>query len=293
MLSEHGAKIAPSTYYAAKTRPPSARTVRDGELVTQIHAVFADRGKGRSLAGARKVWHLLKREDVRVARCTVERLMRQEGLRGVVRGKRFVTTRRDESAQRPPDLVKREFTAERPNQLWVVDFTYVPTWSGMCFTAFVSDVYSRRLVGWRTAASMPTELPLDALEMALWVRQRAGHNVDGLVHHSDAGSQYTSIRYSTRLIDAGAVASIGTVGDSYDNAMAESVIGLYKNECIKIDGPFRTVEELELATLSWVHWFNEQRLHSSLAYATPAEHEQAFYRENTSRQHPLSGLLTV
>ncbi len=130
VLSEHGAKIAPSTYYAAKTRPPSARTVRDGELVTQIHAVFADRGKGRSLAGARKVWHLLKREDVRVARCTVERLMRQEGLRGVVRGKRFVTTRRDESAQRPPDLVKREFTAERPNQLWVVDFTYVPTWSG-------------------------------------------------------------------------------------------------------------------------------------------------------------------
>ena len=171
--------------------------------------------------------------------------------------------------------------------------TYVPTWSGMCFTAFVSDVYSRRLVGWRTAASMPTELPLDALEMALWVRQRAGQDVDGVVHHSDAGSQYTSIRYSTRLVDAGALASIGTVGDSYDNAMAESVIGLYKTECIKIDGPFKTVDELELATLSWVHWFNENRLHSSLNYATPTEHEQSYYRENNPRQQPLSGELTV
>jgi len=293
VLSEHGAKIAPSTYYAAKSRPPSARAVSDAQLVSQIHAVFAARDKGRGVAGARKVWHLLKRDDVVVARCTVERLMRQEGLRGVVRGKKFITTRRDDKAQRPPDLVNREFTADRPNRLWVVDFTYVPTWSGMCFTAFVSDVYSRRLVGWRTAASMPTELPLDALEMALWVRQRAGQDVDGVVHHSDAGSQYTSIRYSTRLVDAGAVASIGTVGDSYDNAMAESVIGLYKNECVKIDGPFRTVEELELATLSWVHWFNEQRLHSLLAYATPTEHEQAYYRENTPRQQTLSGLLTV
>jgi len=293
VLSEHGVKIAPSTYYAAKNRALSARSVRDGELVTLIHAVFADRTKGRGVAGVRKVWHLLKRDGVQVARCTVERLMRQEGLRGVVRGKKFVTTRRDESAARPPDLVKREFTADRPNRLWVVDFTYVPTWSGMCFTAFVSDVYSRRLVGWRTAASMPTELPLDALEMALWVRQRAGHDVDGVVHHSDAGSQYTSIRYSTRLVDAGALASIGTVGDSYDNAMAESVIGLYKNECVKIDGPFKTVDELELATLSWVHWFNEQRLHSSLHYATPAEHEQTYYRENNPRQQLLPGQLTV
>lgn len=293
VLSEHGVKIAPSSYYAAKTRPVSARAVRDGELVTQIHAVFAARDKGRGVAGVRKVWHLLQRDDVQVARCTVERLMRREGLRGVVRGKKVVTTRRDDTASRPADLVNRVFTAARPNQLWVVDFTYVPTWSGMCFTAFVSDVYSRRLVGWRTAASMPTELPLDALEMALWVRQRAGQHVDGLVHHSDAGSQYTSIRYSTRLADAGALASIGTVGDSYDNAMAESVIGLYKNECVKIDGPFKTVDELELATLSWVHWFNEQRLHSSLNYATPAEHEQAYYRDNNPRQQPLSGQLTV
>lgn len=215
VLSEHGVKIAPSSYYAAKSRPPSARAVRDAELVTVIHAEFAARDKGRGVAGGRKIWHLLKRQDVAVARCTVERLMRQEGLRGMVRGKRVITTRRDETAARPPDLVNREFTADRPNRLWVVDFTYVPTWSGMCFTAFVSDVYSRRLVGWRTASSMPTELPLDALEMALWVRQRAGQDLDGLVHHSDAGSQYTSIRYSTRLLDAGALASIGTVGDSY------------------------------------------------------------------------------
>jgi putative transposase len=293
VLSEHGVKIAPSSYYAIKSRPASPRAVRDAELVTRIHAVFADRDKGRGVAGVRKVWHLLKREDVRVARCTVERLMRREGLRGVVRGRRFVTTRPDASAVRPPDLVKRGFTADEPNRLWVVDFTYVPTWSGMCFTAFVSDVYSRRLVGWRTAASMPTQLPLDALEMALWVRQRAGQDVDGVVHHSDAGSQYTSIRYSTRLADAGAVASIGTVGDSYDNAMAESVIGLYKNECVKIDGPFRTVDELELATLSWVHWFNEQRLHSSIGYTPPTEYEQVYYRENNPRQQPLSGQLTV
>lgn len=293
VLSEHGCGIAPSSYYAAKRRAPSARAVRDAELVPLIHDVFTAREKGRGVAGVRKVWHLLRREDVRVARCTVERLMRQEGLRGVVRGKKIVTTRPDATAPRPPDLVQRDFTAERPNQLWVVDFTYVPTWSGMCFTAFVSDVYSRRLVGWRTASSMPTELPLDALEMALWVRERAGHDIDGLVHHSDAGSQYTSIRYSTRLIDAGAIASIGTVGDSYDNAMAESVIGLYKNECIKIDGPFKTVDELELATLSWVHWFNEQRLHSSLDYATPAEYEQLYYRHNNPRQQQLSGQLTV
>jgi putative transposase len=293
VLSEHGCPIAPSTYYAARSRPASRRAVRDADLVPRIHAVFAARDKGRGVAGVRKVWHLLTREDVEVARCTVERLMRQEGLRGVVRGKKVITTRRDETATRPPDLVNREFTATGPNELWVVDFTYVPTWSGMCFTAFVSDVYSRRLVGWRTASSMPTELPLDALEMALWVRQRAGQDVDGVVHHSDAGSQYTSIRYSTRLLDAGALASIGTVGDSYDNAMAESVIGLYKTECVKIDGPFKTVDELELATLSWVHWFNENRLHSSLNYVTPAEHEQTYYRENNSRQQTLSGELTV
>ena len=193
VLTEHGCKIAPSTYYAHKTRPRSARAVRDAELVALIREVFFDRAKGRGVSGARKIWRLLRRDGVQVARCTVERLMRQEGLQGAVRGrKKVVTTRSDEAAARPPDLVNREFTATRPNQLWVVDFTYCPTWSGMGFTAFVTDVYSRRIVGWRTAARMPTELPLDALEMALWVRERAGQPAGkGLVHHSDAGSQYT------------------------------------------------------------------------------------------------------
>jgi len=189
VLTEHGVQVAPRTYYAAKTRPPSKRAVRDVELLEAIRAVHADRAKGRGVAGYRKVWHLLKRDDVDVARCTVARLMRADGLRGAVRGRRFRTTIPDGTAARPADLVRREFTAAEPNRLWCVDFTYVPTWSGMCFTAFVTDVFSRRIVGWRTADRMPTELPLDALEMALWVRDRAGQDVTGVVHHSDAGSQ--------------------------------------------------------------------------------------------------------
>ena len=293
VLGEHGVKIAPRTYYAAKTRPPSKRAVRDAELLEAIRAVHADRAKGRGVAGYRKVWHLLKRDDVDVARCTVARLMRADGLRGAVRGRRFRTTIPDGTAARPADLVRREFTAAEPNRLWCVDFTYVPTWSGMCFTAFVTDVFSRRIVGWRTADRMPTELPLDALEMALWVRDRAGQDVTGVVHHSDAGSQYVAFRYTERLADAGALASIGTVGDSYDNALAESLIGLYKTECVRLDGPFRTVDELELATLSWVHWYNEQRLHSALGYVPPTEYEQAYYRQINPRPQPLSGQLAV
>lgn len=195
----------------------------------------------------------------------------------------------DQGADRPADHVKREFTATCPNELWVVDFTYVPTWSGMCFTAFVTDVYSRRIVGWRTHHRMPTELPLDALEMALWVRECAGQPVDGVVHHSDAGSQYTAIRYADRLTEVGAIASIGTVGDSYDNAMAESIIGLYKAECVQLDGPFRTVDELELATLDWVHYYNEYRLHSAIGYLTPIEYEQLYYRQINPRPQPQPG----
>ena len=282
VLSEHGVKIAPSTYYAAKTRPPSARAIRDEAVLAEIRRVYADRSLGRGLAGARKVYHLLRRgggvDGLDVPRCQVERLMRGAGLQGVRRGRKPVTTTRpDPAAVRAPDLVNRDFSAERPNRLWLVDFTYVPTWSGMCFTAFVSDACSRRIVGWRTAASMPTQLPLDALEMALWTRQRAGQDVDGVIHHSDAGAQYTAIRYTSRLTDAGAVASIGTVGDSYDNAEAESLIGLYKAECVRPDGPFRGLDDLELATLSWVHWFNHNRLHSSIGYATPVEYEAAYH----------------
>ena len=221
VLAEHGVQVAPSTYYAARGRAPSTRARRDQRVLDEIRRVWHDRRIGRRLYGARKVWHQLRREgvlvdDQPVARCTVERLMRLEGLVGARRGRRVVTTRPDKAADRPADLVKRDFTAKAPNRLWIVDFTYVATWSGMCFTAFVTDVYSRRIVGWRVKASMPTELPLDALEMALWARQRTGQDVVGLVHHSDAGSQYTAITYTDRLSDAGAVASIGTVGDSYD-----------------------------------------------------------------------------
>lgn len=289
VLTEHGVPIAPSTYYAAVSRPPSLRALSDAAVWERIEAIQADRSKGRGVAGYRKMWHLLRRDGVEVARCTVARLMRAHGMKGVVRGRKFITTKPDPAASRPPDLVKRDFTAPGPNRLWIVDFTYVPTWAGMGFTAFVTDAYSRRVVGWRTHHHMPTQLPLDALEMALWVRQRAGHDTTGVIHHSDAGSQYTAIRYADRLHEMGAVASIGTVGDSYDNAMAESIIGLYKTECVKLDGPFKTVDELELATLMWVDWYNTGRLHSALGYTTPIEHEDAYYAQFNPRDQQVPG----
>jgi putative transposase len=204
VLTKHGVKIAPSTFYAATSRAPSARSVRDAQLLEVIRVVHADRTKGRGVAGYRKMWHLLRRDGHQVARCTVERLMRRDGLRGATRGRTFKTTMADPAAARPADLVKRDFTAPAPNRLWVVDFTYVPTWAGVCFTAFVTDVYSRRIVGWRTANRMPTELPLDALEMALWVRSRAGQDVTGVVHHSDAGSQ-GGFQWSSQHLDDGGV----------------------------------------------------------------------------------------
>ena len=299
VLSEHGVPIAPNSYYAHKVRPPSARAGRDARVLSEIVRVFTGPTLGRGLYGVRKVHAQLAREGgvdgVAVSRRQVERLMRSAGLQGARRGKAFKTTRPDTSAPRPSDLVQRRFTAPEPNRLWVVDFTYVATWSGTAFTAFVSDVFSRRIVGWRTAAAMPTSLPLDALEMALWTREREGHThagrLDGLVHHSDAGSQYTSIRYSDRLADAGAVASIGSVGDSYDNAQAESLIGLYKLECVRHEGPWRGVDDLELATLNWVHWFNEHRLHSSIGNVPPVEFETEYYRQINPRPQPRPGEL--
>jgi putative transposase len=298
-LRAEGIAVAPSGYYAHKQRQPSRRALSDAALAETIEATFWGRDKGRGVYGARKMLAQLRRDGVTglegrpVARCTVERLMRELGLRGVRRGQPVITTRPDRQSERAPDLVERDFHAEAPNRLWVVDLTYVPVWTGTVFTAFVSDVYSRRIVGWRCATSMPTELPLDALEMALWTRERAGHTtegrLDGLVHHSDAGSQYCAIRYGNRLAEAGAVASIGSIGDSYDNALAESVIGLYKSECVRRDGPIRTVEDLELATASWVHWFNTRRLHTGIGNVPPVEYEQSYYAHQSAREDPISG----
>jgi putative transposase len=269
-------QFAPSTYYAAKNRPPSARAVRDEELLIEIRRVWKE---NYEVYGARKVWRQLNREGIAVARCTVERLMRAEGLVGALRGGgRPRTTRADPHAERPADLVERQFTADRPNALWVADITYVPTWSGMVYVAFVTDVFSRRIVGWRLDTSMRTDLPLDALEMAIWGRN--GGPLDGLVHHSDRGSQYTSIRYTERLIEAGATPSVGSVGDSYDNALAESVNGLYKTELINSKGPWRTRDDVELATFEWVDWYNHRRIHSSCQNMPPVEYESAFHEKN-------------
>jgi putative transposase len=264
--------IAPSTYYAAKTRPQSARARCDDELKTRIRRVFAT---NRSVYGARKIWRQLHRDGTSVARCTVERLMGELGIAGVVRGKPRRITMPDESAARPADLVDRQFAAARPNRLWVVDITYVRTWSGFAYAAFVIDVYSRMIVGWQVTNHLRTDLALDALEQAIWARNE---RLDGLVHHSDRGTQYLSIRYTERLADEGAVASVGSRGDSYDNAVAESTIGLYKTELIRRRGPWRGVEDLELATLDYVHWFNHQRLHGATDNVPPAEFEAAYYR---------------
>jgi putative transposase len=283
VLTEHGCQIAPSSYWAARKRPPCDRVVRDGELMVAIRRVH---GENYGVYGARKVWRQLNREGIAVARCTVERLMRQVGLEGAVRGARTRTTRPDPAAPRPEDLVERQFAAQRPNQLWVVDFTYVPTWSGFVYVAFCIDVFSRMITGWRASRSMKTDLVLDALEMGIWQRQRGGHSIQGLVHHSDAGSQYTSIRYTERLGEAGLRPSIGSVGDSYDNAMAETIIGLFKTELIRRHGPWRGLDAVEIATLEWVDWFNNRRLFEAIGNIPPAEAETAYYATITPSENP-------
>jgi transposase InsO family protein len=269
--------IAPSVYYEAKARQadPSllpARSRRDAELVGEIERVHE---ANFQVYGARKVWRQLRRENVVAARCTVERLMRRMGLQGVVRGRRCRTTIADDSAALPGDLVKRDFRAERPNQLWVADFTYVATWSGFVYTAFVIDVFARRIIGWRVARSMRTELVLDALEQAIWSRCPS----TGVIHHSDHGSQYLSIRYSERLTEIGVEPSTGTVGDSYDNALAETIIGLYKAEVIYHRGPWRNLEAVEYATLEWVDWFNNRRLLEPIGNVPPAELEMKYLQQ--------------
>jgi putative transposase len=265
--------IAPSTYYVAKNRLPSARALRDEELKAEISRVHAEHF---GVYGARKVWRQLHREGIAVARCTVERLMGELHLQGVRRGKTRRTTTPDATAPRPADLVERDFSAARPNQLWVADLTYVATWSGFVYVALVIDAFSRFLVGWQAARSLRTDLALDALEMAIWRRQA---QLDGLVHHSDRGSQYLSIRYTERLAEAGAVTSVGSRGDSYDNALAETIIGLYKTELVRRRGPWKGIDDVEYATLEWVDWFNHRRLLEPIGYVPPAEFEAAFRRE--------------
>jgi putative transposase len=268
--------IAPSTYYEQKAREADPgrlplRTQRDAMLREKIRRVWE--GNFR-VYGARKVWRQLNREGIRVARCTVERLMRKMSLEGAVRGRKFKTTIPDASAHRPADLVSREFTANRPNELWVADLTYVATWRGFVYVAFVIDVFARTIVGWRASGSLRTDLALDALEQALYARP----DTERLVHHSDRGVQYVSIRYTERLAEAGIEPSVGSVGDSYDNALAESVIGLYKTEVIRRRGPWRHLEAVEFATLEWVDWFNNRRLLEPIGNIPPAEFEEAYYR---------------
>jgi putative transposase len=274
--------IAPATYYTHRARSldPArrpARQRRDEELSVQIHRVF---DANFQVYGPRKVWRQLTlRDGIQVARCTVERIMRRMGLRGAVRGRAFhITTTPGVVAQRPLDLVARNFTATRPNQLWVADLTYVATWRGFVYAAFVVDVFSRRIVGWRVSNSLRTDLALDALEQALC--DRAG-DLEGLVHHSDRGTQYLSIRYTERLAEAGVAPSVGSRGDSYDNALAESVIGLFKTEVIRRRGPWRTLEDVEFATLEWVDWFNTRRLLEPLGYLPPTEYEAAYHQQQS------------
>jgi len=268
--------IAPSTYYEQKARQADptrlpARAQHDARLTDEIRRVWEENFQ---LYGVRKVWRQLRREGVEIARCTVARLMRQMGLRGAVRGRRFKTTIPDASSCRPADLVERNFKVSRPNALWVADLTCVATWRGFVYAAFVIDAFARRIVGWRVSRSLSAELALDALEQALWARPE----LQQLVHHSDRGGQYLSIRYSERLGEAGIEPSVGSVGDSYDNALAETVIGLFKTEVIRRRGPWRDLDSVEIATLEWVDWFNNRRLLGPIGYVPPAEYELRYDR---------------
>jgi putative transposase len=268
--------IAPSTYYLHKVwevHPDrrSERAKRDEELRREIQRIWDE---NHQVYGVRKMWRQMNREGISVGRCRVARLMREMGLKGAVRGRSFKTTIPDSVADRPLDLVNRDFTATRPNQLWVADLTYVATWLGFVYVAFVIDVFSRMIVGWRVSNSLRSDLALDALEQALHARPDS----EQLVHHSDRGVQYLSIRYTERLAEAGIEPSVGSVGDSYDNALAETIIGLYKTEKIRRCGPWRSLEAVEFATLEWIDWFNNRRLFEPIGNIPPAEYEEMYYR---------------
>lgn len=271
-------QIAPSTFYAraAIARDPdlaSDRAKQDAIDRKKIKDAFDDSGKRY---GARKIWHDLRRSGHDIARCTVERLMKAMGIQGVVRGQRPITTNPDTSQPCPDDKVNRDFTASMPNQLWVSDFTYVSSWQGMVYVAFVIDVFARKIVGWRVSTSMTAGFVLDALNQAIC--QRAPSGADSLIHHSDRGSQYLSIKYTERLAEAGIDPSVGSVGDSYDNALAESTIGLFKTEVIDFMGPWKSLGQIEWETCKWVNWYNSKRLHSKIGYVTPQEAEENFYQ---------------
>lgn len=274
--------IAPSTYHAAKSRPPSARAVRDAELRPEVLKVWED---NLSVYGADKIWDQLNKDGTTVARCTVERLMADLGLQGCRRGRIWVrTTEGDDRLERPADLVERRFRAPAPNRLWVADLTYVKTHAGWVYVAFIVDVFSRMVVGWQASRSLRADLAIDALEMAVHNRRRAGSDLDGLVHHSDRGVQYLCVRYSDRLAENEIVASVGSKGDSFDNAMAESFNGLYKWELIYPKGPWQGLEDVEFATLTYVDWFNHRRLHGQITdgpgYTTPAAFEADYNYQN-------------
>ena len=271
--------IAPSTYYAHKARRGdprrcSARARRDEALKPEIERVWRENFK---VYGVRKVWLQLNRETIVVARCTVARLMKAMSIQGVRRGRRTVTTRAEEAMERPRDAVNRNFKVARPNALWVADLTYVATWRGFVYVAFVIDAYARRIVGWRVSKSLRTDLALDALEQALYDRNVSPRS--GLIHHSDHGVQYLSIRYTERLSAVGITSSVGSVGDSYDNALAETVVGLFKTEVIRQRGPWKNVEDVEYATLAWVDWFNHRRLLEPIGDIPPVERETEYYRQ--------------
>ncbi len=296
MLAGAGVPIAPSSYYAARARPPSARARHDERLKGDIARVHRD---NYGVYGIRKVHAQLRREGVvgaagrLVARCTTQRLMRELGLRGVVRGKGPRTTVAGSGPDLRPDLVDRQFVADAPDRLWVADITYCRTFAGWVYAAFVTDVFSRRVVGWQLSTSLRTDLALDALEMGLWTRQHDGHDTSALVHHSDRGVQYVAVRYTERLAEAGVVASVGSKGDSYDNAMAEAFNSLFKAELVRNRGPWKGIDELELAVAEYLDWFNFRRLHGEIGLIPPVEHEAlhrhtALPEQPAQRQFPVS-----
>ena len=296
VLREAGLQIAPSTYYAAKARPPSARAVRDAELIVDIRTAHK---ANLGVYGARKIHAELNRSGVPVARCTVERLMRQEGIQGIRRDKtRKTTFGENAETERPEDLVERRFEATAPNQLWVADLTYIRTHAGWVYAAFVIDVFKRRVVGWQTSTNMRTDLALDALDMGLWQRQRTGQDVAGLIHHSDRGVQYRAIRYTERLAEADAVASVGSKGNSYDNALAEAFNSLFKAECIRNPamrpkGGWASIRDVEIAVAEYIDWFNHRRLHGEIGMVPPAEAEAAYWASQPpveyAREHVPAG----